>query len=548
MAKIKVARPEREEETVEVSTNGITVGRHPNCDVVFADPTVSRQHARIFREDGVHFLEDLGSQHGTRVNERVVKEPIRLSHDDLIEIQDFSLRFLDLEDDADHFVTLDDIQTTVLDGSETKKFFRDSDYRLDALLAVIEQLGRSFDLNELLPKLLQSLLQIFKPADQGFILLPNQSGSIDENGANEQKIFGAKARKTDTHKSRISRDVVRRTLREGRPLISETFSPEDSKPRSAISVPLKGSDGSALGIIHLESTCSDVRFDQSDLEVLSNVANLVGRIVEFVQLHEKKMQFGKQQRDIQTARKVQLHFLPQHRPTVAGYNIYHHYQAAEAVGGDYFDYIPLPHNRMAITMGDVSGKGVSAALLMARCCSEVRYSLATSESLSEAVNRLNRVMHEISGDRFVTFLVCVLDPLANRVQVINAGHLPPWIRSSIDGNATRLEREPSGPPLGVLPDFIYREQVCTLDPGDQILMFTDGLNEADNSSGEQFGYDRIQENFSKSTDAMMTIKTMLEAIGKFSDGGLASDDICLICMESTGDDLSNNTLTTSVHY
>ena len=274
-------------------------------------------------------------------------------------------------------------------------------------LEIIHSVGRSLDAAVILPNILDSLFEIFPQAERGYILLVDPaSGELVPQAIKHRRgdsgsgvTFGP-----------ISRSVATRVMTAGEAILSSDIRWEssnilDTGNASTMTVPLMGPSRQPLGLLHLEATDRDRRFVRADLEVLWSVGTVTGQAVEFARVHEARLTFDRRQRELDTAREVQLHFLPHKRPEVPGYCFFDYYQAAEDVGGDYFGYIPLADGRLAIAVGDVSGKGVSAALLMARLCSEVRYCLAVSDSASEAVERLNKELENTTlNDRFVTFL------------------------------------------------------------------------------------------------------------------------------------------------
>ena len=201
------------------------------------------------------------------------------------------------------------------------------------------------------------------------------------------------------------------------------------------------------------------------------------------------------------------------------------------MGGDYFDYVAAPDGRLAIAMGDVSGKGVSAALLMARLCSDVRFCVATSPTPEEAVSRLNRALVDpLAQDRFVTFLLLVLDPRDNTLTVVNAGHIPPLVRHGAGGTFAELGVEEAGPPLGSDSQRSYASVRYAISPGDVLLMYTDGIREANNKAGALFGGLRARAAVrSAGADPAAVGKAVLSAVERFCEGAPQSDDICLVC-------------------
>ncbi len=351
-------------------------------------------------------------------------------------------------------------------------------------MEIIHSVGRSLDAAVILPNILDSLFEIFPQAERGYILLVDAaSGELVPQAIKHRRgdsgsgvTFGP-----------ISRSVATRVMTAGEAILSsdtggESSSILDTGNASTMTVPLMGPSRQPLGLLHLEATDRDRRFVRADLEVLWSVGTVTGQAVEFARVHEARLTFDRRQRELDTAREVQLHFLPHKRPEVPGYCFFDYYQAAEDVGGDYFGYIPLADGRLAIAVGDVSGKGVSAALLMARLCSEVRYCLAISDSASEAVERLNKELENTTlNDRFVTFLLCVLDPLKNELEVVNAGHPSP-LRCR-GQNVEKLGWEEAGPPLGLELGRHYASFSTPIAESDTIVLYTDGISEARSAQG-----------------------------------------------------------------
>jgi len=185
---------------------------------------------------------------------------------------------------------------------------------------------------------------------------------------------------------------------------------------------------------------------------------------------------------------VQLSFLPKRMPELAGYEFAAHYEAALQVGGDYYDFIPLPGPRVAVMLGDVAGKGVSAALLMAKISSDARFSMLTEPNPAQAVFKLNVLMQEAGMlDRFVTLAACVLDPSRHEVTFVNAGHLPPLVYRKATGKVEEaMVRDLAGFPLGVTEGLPYEALTVALEPGDCVLLFTDGVTEAKNKQDQEF--------------------------------------------------------------
>jgi serine phosphatase RsbU (regulator of sigma subunit) len=297
-----------------------------------------------------------------------------------------------------------------------------------------------------------------------------------------------------------------------------------------MTVPLVGPSSTPVGIIHIDTTDASRRFCQDDLEVLISVATVAGQAVEHARVHQASIKLDRRERELSTAREVQLHFLPQKRPDIAGYKFFDYYRAADDVGGDYFGYVSLPDGRWAIAVGDVSGKGVSAALMMARLCSEVRYCLVTTGSPVEAVARLNRdLIDPTLDDRFITFLLAVLDPASHSLTIVNAGHMPPILRRYATGEVDQVGIQEAGPPLGFDQNSQFAATTVTIEPGDTFTMYTDGISEATNADEQVFGIKQLCKTIgSGPTDPERLGQLVLSEVDRFVAGQSQTDDICLL--------------------
>lgn len=235
--------------------------------------------------------------------------------------------------------------------------------------------------------------------------------------------------------------------------------------------------------------------------------------------------------DLELARGVQRGFLPLRLPEVPGYEFFAHYQPAYEVGGDYYDFIPLPRQRLAVLVGDVAGKGVAAALLMAKLSADARFCMLTEPDPTIAFARLNSLMNQLgTAGRFATLVAAILDPASHVVTLVNAGHPPPLIYR----RATRTVREAistevAGLPFGVIDRFEYPSCQVTLEPGDSILAFTDGVTEAMNVQDLQLEskgvYAAVQGG---AYSPRMLAEQVVKVVNEFATGRSQNDDIALV--------------------
>jgi serine phosphatase RsbU (regulator of sigma subunit) len=366
--------------------------------------------------------------------------------------------------------------------------------RLRVLLDISTSLARVLDLDPLLAQLADTLLGVYKQADRCFLIM------LDESGRPLPK--STKTRRAAHEDTRFSRTIVKKVLDAQTSYLTEDASNDanigtsvsiaEFKIRSVICAPLISNEGTPLGAIQLDSKDRGKKFVMDDLNLLTIVANLAGVAIEKARLHETVLTREKEAKEIELARKVQLGFLPQTLPVVEGYEFFSHYSPAQTVGGDYYDFITLPGGRVAVVLGDVAGKGVPAALLVAKLSSEVRFCLLTVPDLAEAACLLNEQMIQGGlGDRFVTLALMILDPKAHTVSIVNAGHMSPKLYKAATGELVdAISLDATGLPIGTLPGYPFEMATVKLAPGDSLAVFTDGVTDAMNQAGEMFGNDK----------------------------------------------------------
>ncbi|MCH7726121.1 MAG: SpoIIE family protein phosphatase [Planctomycetes bacterium] len=529
------------------------IGREAACQIVLRTRTVSRQHARIVRETDGFYVEDMRSVNGTGLNGQRIEGRTRLQDGDHVQIYDTVLKFYEEEPSGDHQPvagigdtivsnkeTLDDssrIQPirTILVDDDLDSADDTASQKLRAILKIARSLGKSLDLDVILPAILETLFDVFPQTQRGYVM--------QALGAGDELVLSAikHRRKTSDTVSPIGSTVARRVMSEGAAFLSgDELSDKrlkeidcsvlEEEARSIICAPLIGPSRTVMGVIQLETGDPRKPFDAEDLEVLVSVALLAGQAAEFARLHESLLELDWRRREVKLAKDVQLHFLPQQPAEVEGYSFYHQYQAADQVAGDYFDYIRLPDGRIAVAQGDVSGKGISAALLMARLCSDVRFCLLSSDSVGAAVAQLNKeIIRKSTSQSFVTLLLLVLDPNKHEITSVNAGHVPPMVRRHT-GEVEESPIEMSQIPLGVKSSVEYVEQTFKLDPHDIVLCYTDGVSERMNPQNELFGVDRIRELLQQTDCDPVHIGRALDAeLRRFAQGRLQNDDICIVC-------------------
>jgi serine phosphatase RsbU (regulator of sigma subunit) len=533
------------------------LGRHPGCDIVLDVGAISRQHAQILTSNGEYVVEDLQSRNGTFVNGEAVQAPRVLKDGDRLKICDLSFTFY-LAPPSGKTVTaanlatlmgggvlVDDTENTtrssimskldITSGSAGVRLSVNPEAKLRALIEITQNLRKSLVVDKVLPKLLDSLFKIFVQADRGFVVL---RGPVE----GQLKLQAVKQRREESEDTiRISRTIMKQVLADKQAILSADAASDarfemsqsiaDFRIRSMMCAPLIDSDGEVLGAIQIDTLDQRSQFQQDDLDMLAGVASQAAFALENAQLHEQALKQHQIQRDLELAHKVQQALLPSTPPKLDGYHFFDFYEAANQVGGDFYDYILLPGDRLAIVLADVSGKGVSAALVMAKLSAEVRYCLASETSAAAAINRINRGFCN-SGwdDRFVTLVMTVLDPARETATIVNAGHMPPLLRRG-QGDVLPVGGDESGVPLGVDSNYQYRDSTVRLEPGHFVTMFTDGISEAMNADNQLYGLERLTEQVGGRVANVGALGNQILAdVKKFVGGRPQSDDMCLACV------------------
>lgn len=516
------------------------LGRDGKCDIVINSELASRRHAMILRQGGVFFVEDLGSSNGTFLNGRLVRQRSRLNAKDRLEIGGLQVTFhldeppaadptkqrLYMHDEASPG-QLVSIHAALDVESNGARIAVRPEAKLRAVLEISRHLANTLELEKVLPKILEALFSLFLQADRGFLLL------IDpETGQLVPKAIRCRVQK-DNETPSLSRTIVNHVMQSRQAVLSSDARTDDRFDtsqsvrlfdiRSIMCVPMLGSAHELLGILQIDTQDRRNPFGQEDLDVLVAASELAARAIQLASMHL-------QQREFRAAAQIQKSFLPSERPEIPELMFFDYYSVHTHVGGDYYDYIPLPGNRLAVALGDVSGKGVAASLLMARLSAAARFCLASEPTVPDAMRALNRALTRAGlDDRFITFVVVVIDLDDYMMTVVNAGHMPP-LRQRPGCEAEELGEEIIGPPLAVV-DTIYDPLVVKLEPGDTLVLYTDGVTEARNGQRDFYGLERLKDVVARGPRDVLALGTSILAdVQRFAGGRSQSDDLTIVCV------------------
>jgi pSer/pThr/pTyr-binding forkhead associated (FHA) protein len=525
--KLQVFRGDQIGEEFDLSTPQVVIGRGDHCDIRFPDQSVSRVHARLVQEDGSYFIEDMGGRNGTFVNGELLVGKKPLSDSDRITISGTTLLFHCAspalsKDDSDRGMTIVGSIGTFDNASFITK--ASAERQLQAMLRILQALGGTLDLEPVLEATLTSLLEVFPLADRGLILVLE----------NDKLIPKAFRHRSAAHAENIaySRTIVQRALdrREatlmmdaGQEIMSQSI--EFSGIRSAMCVPLFAQDERPLGVLQLDAYKHRSAFDQDDLYVLTCVSAPVAMALE----HAKLAQLL---RDIQLAQEVQRGFLPQDPLDVGEYRYWGHCQPARSVGGDFYNYFELPNGNQAALLGDVAGKGLGAAMTMVKAATVCWVALRNAPNdLAGVTKWVNReISHAGLPGQFVTCALCITHSDTHEVSMISAGHMSPLI-CRLDGSVSiPVPVEQNGLPLGVLEEFDFETVTAKLEPGESVVLYSDGVSEAVNSQGMMYTSERIVERLAnmqrKSPEEIG--RALLDDLQRYVGDYEQSDDISIV--------------------
>ncbi|MGH8931863.1 MAG: ATP-binding SpoIIE family protein phosphatase [Egibacteraceae bacterium] len=296
--------------------------------------------------------------------------------------------------------------------------------------------------------------------------------------------------------------------------------------------------GELIGMLNLGPRLSEREYSRDDEKLLSDLAGYAAPAVRVAQLvREQEAEIRDRERlaqELRVATAIHQQFLPKELPDLPGWHVAAYYQPAREVGGDFYDFIELPDGLVGIVIGDVTDKGVPAALVMATTHSILRSDAPRLVAPGEVLARANQLLvAEMPPAMFVTCLYAVLDPATGRLRYANAGHDLPYLRT----RSGVVELRATGMPLGLLPDMVYEEKETILAPGDGLLLHSDGLVEAHNADRAMFGFPRLKELVGQRDGGEALIDLLLVELDRFTvDGWEQEDDITLVTLQRRGGD------------
>ncbi len=542
--------------TFPLGARRVTIGRASSNDIVLSDQFSSGCHAAVVPTERGFALVDQGSKNGTFVNGRRVTGEVELARGDEVLIGSTRFYF-----DRDFQPSVETVEgTTFTHSSNTIIQVKDLLKKPPATGVIVKTPGGGLDLERFqqdqkiiavmgevsqaliyhmpLEKLLDHVMDVLiqhLPMDRGVLMLKNESTQsleprvvrVQNSALRNQSIF-------------VSQTIVRTALeRNSAILISDIQADEGLRAQvsvvqaqihSAMCVPLWNNQD-IIGLIYCDRASLLEQFTEDDLRLLTLLANLAAVKIENARLYEVSLKNAQLERELALAVQIQKNFLPRTEPDFAPYEISGSARACRRVGGDYYDFISVDKDRLAVVIADVSGVGVSASLLMASLRGALHEKFPGTIALGELAAKLNDFVYASSDSHlFISFFLAILDRTTDTAAYVNAGHNPPLFLPS-NGPARPLES--TGLCLGMFPDQPYEERTVSFAPGDLLCLYTDGIVESRKDEQEEYGDHRLAERLRElgGLPAGTVRDKIFDDVFEFSACTEAGDDMTLVVIK-----------------
>jgi sigma-B regulation protein RsbU (phosphoserine phosphatase) len=366
--------------------------------------------------------------------------------------------------------------------------------RLALLYRISQDFNSSLDLDEVLHRVLDEVIAAVR-AERGFLMLRDPSGQLRFRVAR-----GIDRHTIEQPQFQVSRSVLERVAAEGRALLTSDAQDDAWLKthgsimalglRSILCVPLQ-IKGALLGVIYVDNRLQSGIFQPADLDLLTAIASSAATAIENARLYQVAIEQGRLERELQMARELQASLLPRATPQLAEWEFAAYWQPARQVSGDFYDFISTEQG-LAVVIADVSDKGMPAALFMALSRTIVRASLIGAESPADGITQANRLICADSpNSMFVTLFAAQIDRAGGDLIAVNAGHNPPYVYRAAADQPQRLAR--TGMALGIDDAAHFGQHTVHLDRGDVLVLYTDGILDALNARGEEFGDERLRQ-------------------------------------------------------
>jgi sigma-B regulation protein RsbU (phosphoserine phosphatase) len=484
--RLKVLQPNLAPQKFDLGTPMITLGRATECTIPIRDRYLSRRHAEIVFDAGIWMVRDCGSVNGTMLNGTKLVTPTPLRTGDVIALGDTQVVFEPDESSV----------------SQSKLFARESDSHAKSLVVpmrdAIDQTTRTSLLGSLAIQFIEDrpMEELFEfILDKVVGLLSPSRAAIALLGGNGE-FDAVRIRRSDESESLdlfISKTLLAEVIEE-RKVVSYVDTAIDDRLaqaksligqdiRSAICAPLLVGDA-VLGVLYLDFVAQRGAVTHEDVHLVAQIARFAAAKLETTRLREEAIVKAKFEEELRTAYSIQSRLLPTHLPSGDGYAFAGANRPCRTVSGDYYDVVVRPDGRIYFIVADVSGKGITAALVMASVATAFSIFTRSDPTPAELLREINQTLApRTAPTKFVTMVVGILDPATGNVQFANAGHVAPLL---IGREGVRT-LDSTDLVVGLIAQARYRDQQLALEPGDALVLFTDGVTEAENEAEDQLG-------------------------------------------------------------
>jgi sigma-B regulation protein RsbU (phosphoserine phosphatase) len=548
-ASLMVVDPNGHRTRVRIEPLPFRIGRQPESDLIIRDSRASRAHARILAEHGEYVIEDCGSRHGTYINGKRITRQVLLNSDRIeMGAQDsyqliFALDGAELKRLVDQMGASDNAAPAQAVGANLGK--------LRAILDLARTLQSSFSVDDVLASVVDTALAI-TGAERGFLMLRAGAG-LETRVARHRR--GHHLHDSDL---RVPREVLHRALQHRRELLSMNFDPlggDETRPqnsvadlelRSVICVPLvriRTGQGDAtsmlatgsetVGVLYMDSRLMAADLTGGNRELLQTLAIEASTVLENARLLVEERAKQQMEEELGLARTIQQSLLPGKLPVEGWLRAAGSSVASHEVGGDYYDVAPVDPHCWSIVVADVSGKGVGSALLASLLQGALITGTGVPEALGRRVARLNRfLLDRTGGEKYATLFYSLFHD-DGRLSYVNAAQCPPMV---IRANGERLELEATGMPVGLMEGAEFMVESLQLAPGDHVVIYSDGVTEAQNRNSEFFGKKRLRDivNAHAEESCVAIHDAIQEGVAAFTEGAAQSDDITVVVLEFRG--------------